>query len=242
MKPAITSLVFILATFLGVVGSASTPKPYLIEHVLIHARDGAILSALVVRPAGATRRLPAAFEFTIYVDSMHDLERLGYAANRGYVGVMAYTRGKGATSQQSVPYEYDGRDADSVIDWIAAQRWSNGEVGMMGGSYDGFTQWAAAKFANPHLKTIVPVVPNNPGNGLPMQNSIFLLANYAWIYYVTETKRSTNRSITIPNGRSFRCNGIGAEDRIATSRRLPEYRIRGFTRGCSIRRMMPIGN
>ena len=59
---------------------------------------------------------------------------------------------------------------------------------MYGGSYNGFTQWAAAKYADPHLKTIVPVVPNNPGNGLPMQNSIFLLVNYPWIYYVTNNK------------------------------------------------------
>ena len=53
-------------------------------------------------------------------------------------------------------------------------------------------QWAAAKFANPHLKTIVPWVPNNPANGLPMQNSIFLPVNYDWIYYVTDNKTLDN--------------------------------------------------
>jgi hypothetical protein len=188
MKSAITSLVFIVVTFLGVVGSVPKPQPYLVDHVLIHARDGAMLSALIVRPAGMHRRLPTALEFTIYVDPANDLKRLEYAADRGYAGVMAYTRGKDTSPLRIVPYEYDGRDADSTIDWIAQQRWSDGEVGMMGGSYDGFTQWAAAKFLNPHLKTIVPVVPNNPGNGLPMQNSVFLLANYAWIYYVTDNK------------------------------------------------------
>lgn len=188
MTSAIASIIFIFATFLGALGPAPRPQPYLIDHVLIHARDGAILSALVVRPARSDRRLPAAFEFTIYVDPANDLKRLEYAADRGYAGVMAYTRGKGESPQQIAPYEYDGRDANSVIDWIAQQPWSNGRVGMMGGSYDGFTQWAAATFANPHLETIVPVVPNNPGNGLPMQNNVFLLANYAWIYYVTDNK------------------------------------------------------
>jgi uncharacterized protein len=173
---------------LSAMRSASTAEPYLVDRLLIHAHDGAILSALVVRPASGPYRLPTAFEFTIYVDPARDLERLEYAADRGYAGVIAYSRGKASSPQQIVPYEDDGNDADSAIDWIAAQRWSNGEVGMMGGSYDGFTQWAAAKFANPHLKTIVPVVPNNPGNGLPMQNNVFLLANYAWIYYVTDNK------------------------------------------------------
>ncbi len=155
---------------------------------MIHAGDGAILSALVVRPSRTNVRLPAAFEFTIYVDPSKDLKRLEYAADRGYAGVVVYARGKGESPQRIAPYEYDGRDANGAIDWIARQPWSDGRVGMMGGSYDGFTQWAAAKFANPHLKTIVPVVPNNPGNGLPMQNNVFLLANYPWIYYVTDNK------------------------------------------------------
>lgn len=44
------------------------------------------------------------------------------------------------------------------------------------------------ELANEHLKTIVPVVPNNPGNGLPLQNNVFILANYAWIYYATGNK------------------------------------------------------
>lgn len=164
---------------------------YIVEkNVLIHAEDGATLCALLVRPA-VERRLPTALEFTIYIDEKNDLTKLEYAASRGYAGVMAYTRGKGECTRQPrriVPYEHDGRDANSVIDWIARQPWSDGKVGMMGGSYDGFTQWAAAQFANSHLRTIVPVVPNNPGNGLPMQNNIFLLANYAWIYYVTDNR------------------------------------------------------
>ena len=83
--------------------------------------------------------------------------------------------GKACSPQTAVPYEDDGQDANSVIDWIAKQPWSDGQVGMMGGSYDGFTQWATAKQSNVHLKTIVPVVPNNPGNGLPLQNNVFLL-------------------------------------------------------------------
>jgi uncharacterized protein len=183
----------LLGTVLGVAASAAPARTanYIIEkNVLIHAEDGATLCALLVRPEVA-QRLPTALEFTIYVDPKNDLTKLEYAASRGYAGVMAYSRGKGECTSQPrkiVPYEDDGRDANSIIDWIARQPWSDGEVGMMGGSYDGFTQWAAAKFANSHLKTIVPVVPNNPGNGLPMQNNIFILANYPWIYYVTDNR------------------------------------------------------
>lgn len=177
---------------------APSPQLYLIDRRVIRTRDGALLSAMIVRPATSRRRLAAALEFSIYVDPAKDLARLQYAADRGFAGVIAYTRGKGQSPQAIVPYEYDGRDANSVIDWIAEQPWSDGQVGMMGGSYDGFTQWAAAKFANPHLATIVPIVANNPGNGLPMQNNVFLLANYAWIYYVTDNKTLDDATYTDP--------------------------------------------
>ncbi len=203
MKAVIRAVAVIFATLFSVVGSGPNARPYLIDRVLIHARDGAILSALIVRPAGTHRRLPTAFEFTIYVEPANDLQRLEYAADRGYAGVIAYARGKDKSPQEIAPYENDGRDADSAIDWIAAQPWSDGQVGMMGGSYDGFTQWATAKFANAHLKTIVPVVPNNPGNGLPMQNNVFQLANYAWIYYVTNNKALDDVTYGDPKWRTF---------------------------------------
>src|SRR5262249_17350242 len=111
--------------------------------------------------------------------------------------------------------EYDGRDADRTISWIAKQPWSNGGVGMYSGSYNGFTQWAAAKYHNPALKTIVPYVANNPGNGLPMENNIFLLVNYPWVYYVTDNQYLDGSAYAAPamrdlndrwyaSGRSFR--------------------------------------
>jgi len=75
-----------------------------------------------------------------------------------------------------------------VIDWISHQSWSDGQVGMYGGSSAGFEQWAAAKSLHPALKTIVPICPNNPGFGLPMNNNIFQTANYDYAFYVTNTK------------------------------------------------------
>ncbi|MGH2756847.1 MAG: CocE/NonD family hydrolase, partial [Actinomycetota bacterium] len=48
-------------------------------------------------------------------------------------------------------------DIDQAITWLGTRKWSNGSVGMIGLSYDGATQWEAASFGNPHLKTIVPI-------------------------------------------------------------------------------------
>ena len=65
-----------------------------------------------------------------------------------------------------------------VIDWISKQPWSDGQVGMYGGSNTGFPQWAAAKTLHPALTTIVPYCPLEPGYGLPMENNVVTLANY----------------------------------------------------------------
>ncbi|HVE98976.1 MAG TPA: CocE/NonD family hydrolase [Mycobacteriales bacterium] len=45
-----------------------------------------------------------------------------------------------------------------VVEFLGTQPWSNGKVGMIGGSYNGTTQWAAAIKSPPHLTTIVPQV------------------------------------------------------------------------------------
>ena len=46
---------------------------------------------------------------------------------------------------------------DAAVTWLAEQDWSNGNVAMIGKSYDGSTPWEAATFGNPALKTIVPI-------------------------------------------------------------------------------------
>ncbi|PJJ67272.1 CocE/NonD family hydrolase [Chryseobacterium geocarposphaerae] len=159
------------------------------DSVMIKMRDGATVSAIVVRKKNIELPLPVIFQFTIYVrDKDRDLQSLKDAADRGYVGVIAYTRGKRYSPNNIFPYEFDRNDAYDVIDWISKQKWCNGSVGMYGGSYNGFTQWAACKVLHPALKTIVPYVANRPGMGLPMENNIFINPNYEWAFYVANNK------------------------------------------------------
>lgn len=157
------------------------------DQLLINSRDGAVISAMMVRKRDQKQALPTILQFTIYVRD-RDLLSLKEAADHGYVGVIAYSRGKYLSPDPITPYEYDGRDANTVIDWISKQSWSNGAVGMYGGSYNGFTQWAATKNLHPALKTIVPYVAGGPGMGLPMENNIFINPNYQWTFYVSNNK------------------------------------------------------
>ncbi|KFE96930.1 CocE/NonD family hydrolase [Chryseobacterium luteum] len=165
------------------------------DSVMIKTRDGAEISAIIVKKKETVQPLPVIFQFTIYVrDTGRDLQSLKDAADRGYIGVMAYTRGKRFSPGEIYPYELDAGDSYDVIDWISKQKWCNGSVAMYGGSYNGFTQWAACKTLHPALKTIVPYVANRPGMGLPMENNIFINPNYEWAFYVGNNKYLDNET------------------------------------------------
>lgn len=167
--------------------------------VLVKTPDGATLSAIVVRKRGDKQKRPAAFQFSIYADEKWNTIEAMYAASRGYVGVIGYTRGKAKSPDEIVPWEHDGKDANALIDWISKQSWSDGRVAMYGGSYLGFTQWAAAKYMHPALKTIVPYAAAHPFTGLPVENNIFITANYQWAFHVTNNKAMDHSVYEDPN-------------------------------------------
>ncbi|WP_420149061.1 CocE/NonD family hydrolase [Spirosoma sp.] len=155
------------------------------DSILIKTQDGATLSVMMVRKKGVNQLQPVVLQFTIYVrDTGRDIKSLKESADKGYVGVIAYSRGKRFSTSHIYPYEHEANDAYDVIEWISKQPWCNGNVGMFGGSYNGFSQWAACKKLHPALKTIVPYVANRPGMGLPMENNIFVNPNYEWSFYV----------------------------------------------------------
>lgn len=181
--------------FFGPVALAQQAKPFVFDRsdyvvqdsILIPTPDGAQVSALVVRKKAVKERLPAILSFTIYARQT-DLKKAKEAADKGYVGVVAYTRGKKNSPGTAVPYEYDGADVNTVIDWICKQDWSNQQVGMYGGSYNGFAQWAATKKLHPALKTIVPSASAAPGLDVPMTNNVVMNFLFSWTYYVSNNK------------------------------------------------------
>lgn len=162
---------------------------YLIDKdILVRTPDGAAICVAVVRSRGASDRLPALLNFTIYADPNHTLSEARRTASHGYAGVEGLTRGKGCSPNKPVPIEHDGRDAAAVIDWISRQPWSDGRVGMYGGSYEGFTQWAAAKHLPHALKAMMPSVTFAPGVDFPMDGNVFMNYAYPWPFYTTNGK------------------------------------------------------
>jgi uncharacterized protein len=149
--------------------------------------DGATVCTIVVRPR-TDRKLPALLNFTIYADPQNNFDAARRTASYGFAGVVGLTRGKGCSPDKPAPYEHDGADAAALIDWIAAQPWSDGRVGMYGGSYEGMTPWAAAKRMPKALKAIMNGAPVAPGLDVPMEGNIFWNFVYPWPFYTTDNK------------------------------------------------------
>ena len=167
-------------------------KIYSTNSEMIRMRDGSTVRVRVVKRRDSQEKIPAIFMYNIYADEKADLAYEKFNADLGYVGVVAYTRGKGESPQELEPFEYDATDAYDIIDWISKQSWSDGRVGMEGGSYLGFTQWAAAKRLHPALKTIVPVVAVAPGIDYPKLGNIFMSYMLRWIDYVADDKMTVS--------------------------------------------------
>lgn len=164
--------------------NADDARRYFVDRkLLLRMRDGTPISALVVRPRRGGK-LPTLFSFTIYANDQWALADAKVAAAHGYAGVVAYSRGKGRAGGPIMPYETDGADAADTIAWIARQSWSDGRVGMYGGSYNAFTQWAALKHRPPALKAIATSASAAPGIDVPMEGGVFMNFMYPWPFYV----------------------------------------------------------
>ena len=119
-------------------------------------RDGVTLRADIYRPR-AEGKFPVILERTPY-DKRSGLGFGLKAAAKGYVYIAQDVRGRWASEGDWYPFKFEMQDGYDSVEWAAALPYSNGKVGMFGGSYVGATQMLAAIAAPPHLAGIMPVV------------------------------------------------------------------------------------
>ena len=119
-------------------------------------RDGVGLSTDIWLPA-AEGSFPAILLRTPYQKApQFSRYKLEYFVRHGYAVVLQDVRGRGDSDGEFHFYFGEGEDGYDTIEWIAQQPWSNGDVGMSGGSYLGTVQWLAARERPPHLRCIIP--------------------------------------------------------------------------------------
>ncbi|WP_293375111.1 CocE/NonD family hydrolase [Phenylobacterium sp.] len=135
-------------------------------------RDGTKLAANVFKPAGAGP-WPAVMTRTPYlkdgrIDKEHDpdgskmrqalVAQAKHYTDAGFVYVLQDVRGKGRSQGFYAAFENDVEDGYDSVEWAAKQPWSNGKIGLSGGSAMGITSNEAAMAAPPHLKAAYVVV------------------------------------------------------------------------------------
>ena len=135
--------------------------------VRVPVRDGLELSANLWLPTAQAdapaQRFPVILEMIPYgKDSWRrngDTARGEWLAARGFALCRLDVRGTGsspgvALDEYTEAETLDGYDA---VEWLAAQPWCTGDVGMWGISYGGFTAIQVAKLRPPHLRAILPM-------------------------------------------------------------------------------------
>jgi putative CocE/NonD family hydrolase len=136
------------------------------ESAWIPMKDGVRLAATLYMPDGAKpgEKFPALLEYLPYRKddgtAAGDYPKHTYFARRGYVSVRVDIRGFGASEGAPPEREYseqEQQDGEQVIAWLAHQPWSNGNVGMFGISWGGFTAMQMAMRHAPGLKAIIAV-------------------------------------------------------------------------------------
>jgi putative CocE/NonD family hydrolase len=90
-------------------------------------------------------------------DALFRTKWLGEMLNSGYAVIVVDRPGTGASfGQLNGDPDVVVSEADEILNWIAAQPWSDGNIGMFGDSIQAQIQFRAASTGNPHLKAILP--------------------------------------------------------------------------------------
>ena len=175
--------------------------------VRVKMRDGVELVADIVRPADDAKH-PIILERTPYGRETLSALEGDWWAKRGYVHIVQDVRGRNESAGDWTPFANERKDGYDTIDWIAKQSWSDGNVGMIGGSYVGWVQWAAAVEAHPALKCIVPQVsPPDLFFNFPIDHGVPMLFGAIWwsnfvkdkkVPAVPETPKDLEKLKTLP--------------------------------------------
>lgn len=117
-------------------------------------RDGVELSADVYLPPTGDGPWPALLCRTPY-DNMRQAEEAVWFAVRGYAVVAQDVRGRGDSDGRFEMWGQEAQDGHDTAEWIAAQPWCSGRVGVFGGSYQAWCGWAALKEGTSAIGSLV---------------------------------------------------------------------------------------
>jgi len=186
------------------------------KNVTITVRDGTRLAADLYRPARGSQAVPGRFP-TLLTRTPYNKDGTSnegrYYAAHGYNVVANDVRGRYGSEGRWRLIADDPADGYDVVEWIAAQSWSDGKVGTFGTSYPGGTQHALAEMNPPHLTTMIPIdAVSNCGISGMRHGGAFELRFMNWIF-----------NIGAPNSREALANPALKQALAANGKRIRQY-------------------
>jgi putative CocE/NonD family hydrolase len=169
------------------------------KDVAIPMRDGVKLYANIYRPKvkrACANKFPVILIRLPYGKDEYycQMPAIGkYWAKKGYVCVVQDVRGKWSSEGKWDPFLNEANDGYDTIDWIAKQPWCDGNIGMSGESYFGYTQWAVAPLNHPNLRCIAPATTATDIYGVWIyNNNVFCMQTLGIWAYSMNAKRYRN--------------------------------------------------
>jgi putative CocE/NonD family hydrolase len=159
----------------------------------IPMRDGTKLTTDLYFPESENGPFPVILMRTPYNKDI--LKPYGaYFSKQGFVCAIQDVRGRFGSQGDWEPFINEGEDGYDSIEWLAAQEWSTGKIGMYGGSYSGSVQFAAAILKPPHLVTIIPnITPAMPFYNMPYEGGVLVMGgNIRWVDIVENAKTAAD--------------------------------------------------
>lgn len=147
-------------------------------------RDGIHLATGVKSPS-LSKKYPVIFIRTPY-GFEYQLKVRSHFVDGGYVVVAQDCRGTGRSEGTFEPWLHEKQDGFDAIDWISKQPWCDGNIGMIGASYEGQVQWLASVGAHPALKCIIPQVSGTDAFlDVPYDHGIMKMSLVEWAFRST---------------------------------------------------------
>lgn len=152
---------------------------------MVPMRDGVKLATDIYLPDNLDAPVPVILHRTPYDKSRKGaVEAAEFFTAHGYAVVFQDCRGRYQSEGIFTKYLNEPEDSYDSVEWVGTQPWSNGKVGMRGGSYLGHVQAGAAKLNPPHLSTIVVTVggTSNGWNHAIRNHGALALKQLTWAF------------------------------------------------------------
>ncbi len=157
------------------------------KNFMVEMSDGTKLATDLWMPLGL-ERAPVVLVRTPYGKTWQ-AQAYKPLVNRGFALIVQDVRGRDDSEGEWIPFYYERDDGYDSIEWITTQPFYNGKLGMIGASYSGFVQWAAASSGTQKIDAMVSIVTAGCAFiDIPRRGGGLVSGSLVWVFAMSERR------------------------------------------------------